>query len=372
MKHRDNGAATAIDVRVSEKRLDAIGPGDSPEALVKALEPSLSVAAALLMVVNPGPPLSVTHHSLRLPQQLLDGWMRTQPQYFEQSLSYAVHSHSGDFWQGRQDFSQQLLKGLEVMEEMDGYGLGDGAGLKIDQHVAVGGRTAHVALAVMTHRGEGFPHQTTAVCHALAPALRKAVFRLSLPLSRGQSIHARVLEEDNVGFVCLSPDGETIVEVNQRAYDLALRYRSIAGLGSGEFSLRAFVRLAGLKTCGDKPWQLIHPDGGGIMQVRAYSMPREHFDMAHDLPMLKLEEWSLSPPEEPDEFVLPAEFHKLTPRQSEIAKLLVEDGRAPKQIASDLKIAESTVRKHIENMHKTLKVQSTHELVMKALKSRKT
>ena len=366
MTHRENGMATLNDVQKSRQLLQQIGPGDNPVALVQALEPSMSVAAALLMVVKPGRTLSVTHHALRLPQELLDGWMRTPPAYFEQSLLYAVRSRSGDFWQGNQDFSAQLRQGLEVMAEMDGFGLGDGAGLKIDEHPTAGGGVEHVALAVMTERGEPFPRCTTEVCQALAPDLRNAVFRLNLPFTRGNSIHAQMLDEDEVGFVCLNGRDGEIIEVNQRAYNLALRYRAVAGLRStGEFSMREFVRRAVTNTRGDKRWQLVHPDGLGRMQVRAYSLLREQFGLAYDLPMLKLEEWTWEPPCV-DEFVLPPEFHMLTARQYEIAMLLVVEGHVPKQIALELRIAESTVRKHIENIYRKLRVHSKSEAIRKS------
>lgn len=371
MKDWYNDDAMLVDMRVSEERLAAIGPGDRPELLINALEPCMRVAAGLLMVVKPGRKMSVTHHSLRLPTELLEGWMGTQQDFFEQSLFKAVESDAGDFWTGREGLSEHLRKGLEVLHDAyDGVGLGEGAGMKVEQHLLPGGHEGHVVLALMTHRREQFPRQIEAVSQVLTPALTEAVVRLNLPFTTGRSIHAQVLEDDDVGFVCLNDDGE-IVEVNQRAHDLALRYCENVGLGSSAFSMQAFVDAAVEKTRARKIWRLRHADRQGMMQVRAYRMPRGKFELAQDLPMLKLEEWSLTPEEDDDEeFLRSPEFRRLTPRQYEIATLLVNQGRAPKQIASDLDISESTVRKHIENMHKALKVRSLGELIARIRNSR--
>lgn len=55
--------------------------------------------------------------------------------------------------------------------------------------------------------------------------------------------------------------------------------------------------------------------------------------------------------------------NSLTKREREIAWLLVQHGLSAMEITEQLRISVATVRKHIENVHKKLKVHSTTELV---------
>jgi PAS domain S-box-containing protein len=63
-----------------------------------------------------------------------------------------------------------------------------------------------------------------------------------------------------------------------------------------------------------------------------------------------------------EEEVVPAPHPNLTPRQSEVLRLL-EHGRSTEQIAEDLHLSVETVRNHIRAMFRTLDVHSRLEAV---------
>jgi DNA-binding CsgD family transcriptional regulator len=369
MKSRDNDGLDPATLEIAAKRLALIAPGDDPEALLRALEPCMRVAAGLLMVVKPGETTSVTHHALRIPMPVLEGWMHTQPDYLAKSLFPAVHSNPGDFWSQSDGLSDQLRRGMEVLHVLDQFGLGEGAGLKLLRQPIPGGGEEHILMAVLTHRGERFSRQTSDICRALTQPLQEAMVRLSLPFTVEHSIHARVHEVDAVGFVCLGADG-AIIELNQRAYELAAKYREVARVSPGRLFLEAFVKQALRKTNGGQVWQLMHPTRTAMMQIRMYVMPKEKFALSRDLPMLKMEEWSLPSAPEPDVSELPPAFRSLTAKQREIAMLLVNSGLAPQEIAYQTGREAATVRKHIENIHKKLNVHSLGELIALVRKSR--
>lgn len=54
---------------------------------------------------------------------------------------------------------------------------------------------------------------------------------------------------------------------------------------------------------------------------------------------------------------------RLTPRQSEVARLLANTGLSYKEIAVHLDICDGTVRKHVENVYRRIGVHSRMELV---------
>jgi DNA-binding CsgD family transcriptional regulator len=244
---------------------------------------------------------------------------------------------------------------MEVLHVLDKFGLGEGAGLKLMRQPILGGGEEHVLMALLTHRGERFSQQTSDNCRALAGPLQEAVFRLNLPFTVGQSIHARMMEEDAVGFVCLGADG-AVIELNQRAYELAAKYRDVARVGPGRLFMETFVKRAVEATKGGRPWQLTHPTHTAMMRVRMSVMPKERFHLSRDLPVIKMDEWNFPPLEV-------GVFDCLTEREREIAMILVRTGLSNREIAAELEIEPDTVRTHVQNIHRKLKVRSRAELV---------
>lgn len=359
-------------VRRSQAHLAQIAPGDDPGKIIDALAPSLGVVAGLLILVN-GQTMGMTQTSLRLPPPIFEGWMHTQPESLKNSLTPSVRSSPGEFWTDRDGLPDKLRSNMEVLHELNQHGLGEGAGLKLMQQPLPGGGIEHVVLALLTERGERFPAPAPAIALALAADIYEAIGRLSLPFTVGLSIHAQMLEEEETGFVCLG-DGRTdraIIEMNQRAYELACEYRKPAGLEQGRFSMHDFVEKALKKNLRTSAWQLAHPTSRSILQVRAHIMPAKCYGYAQDVRVLKLQEWNLqSLGEEAQVFVLPELFRCLTQREREIVTLMLADGLAAQEIAYDLGRKVTTVRKHVENIHRKLEVRSTAELIALYLKHR--
>ena len=364
-------------VRSSQAHLAQIIPGDDPGKIIDALAPSLGVAAGLLILVN-GQTMSMTQTSLRLPPPIFEGWMHTQPENLRTSLYPALRSSPGDFWSDRDGLPDKLRSNIEVLHLLHQYGLGEGAGLKLVKQPLPDGQIEHVVLALLTERGTRFPVNAAEIGVDLAPAAGEAIARLQLPFTVGRSIHAQMLDEDETGFVCLG-DGRTnghIIELNQRAYELAREYAEPAGLECGRFSMHDFVEKALAKNARTTLWQLAHPKRRSVLQVRAHVLPGKRFGYVRDLPVLKLQEWNLQPsPSTGDNaqvFLLPEAFKCLTKREREIVALMLGKGLSSQEIASELEpaIELKTVRKHTENIHRKLAVRSTAELIALYLKHR--
>lgn len=361
MNNRNNDGLDSAALRLAEKQLARIVPGDGPVAILDAIAPCLRVEAGLIATVKPGPTMSLTHQVLRMPQTLFENWMDTQPEHLEQSFRPVVRSSPGDFWSATDGLPERLRKEMEVLQVLDQFGLGEGAGLKLLRQSVPGGEE-HVMMALLTGRGERFPRQTAAMCRALARPLQDAVLRLGLPFTRGRSMHAQILENDNVGLVCLGTGG-SIIALNQRAYDLAARYREIARVGPGRMFIGAFVKRALEETASSPAWQLVHPSRATMLQVRVHVMPADMFSLSSALPILKLEEWTLPSMPAPEVFPMPQVLQPLTPRERQVAMLLATTGLSACEIAAELKMGTRTVTTHTRNLYKTLGVRSRWELI---------
>jgi DNA-binding NarL/FixJ family response regulator len=60
----------------------------------------------------------------------------------------------------------------------------------------------------------------------------------------------------------------------------------------------------------------------------------------------------------------PAAPSKLTPRQRDVAALLVRTGLSYKQIAAQLQVREGTLRTHAEHLYRAVRVHSRAELTV--------
>lgn len=354
----DEGFNSAA-VRLSQDYLAQIVPGDDPGKIVDALRHCMGVEAGLLLVVN-GQTLSMTQTTLRMPQPVLEAWVQTQPADLKRSLVPSIESNPGAFWSNRDAFTEKFRDDLEVLQMLGQFGLGEGAGLKLLRQPLPDGSEDHMVIALLTGRGTRFPLSITKISRELTPSLQDAIFRLNLPFTIERSIHAQIAETDEAGFVCLGDDDDGIIELNQRAYELALKYGAAVGLTSIRYMMRDFVELARVNTKTRKVWQIVHPSGRTTLQVRAYTMPKERFMLPRNLPILKFEEMDFPQmPTPADDFSV---FARLRPREREVAIRLVTTGDSPQEIAFEWKISEKTIRKHIENIHDALGVHSRGEL----------
>jgi DNA-binding CsgD family transcriptional regulator len=226
------------------------------------------------------------------------------------------------------------------------------------RRVASGG-VVHDFMTFALPRGRTFTERDRVALALLQPAIQAALARLCVPLIASQSILAQIVDEQSIGFMCVSR-AERIAEVNQQMHALVTRYLRAARVEGGRGALARFATRAMGETTGSRTWQIRHDDGHSLAEVSGHRLSRETHAIGEDLFLIMMREILLAPPA--------AAFRAsgaMTERQREIARLLVETGDSYKQIAGTLGIKGGTMRKHVEHVYRALGVQSRAELSKK-------
>lgn len=192
-----------------------------------------------------------------------------------------------------------------------------------------------------------------------------ATERARLPLIPHERMHFQVLQEQNIGYVLLREDG-VLLEVNRRAVLLSRKYSAgaTASWRACVHELIAAVRAAAQR--GSQATRSIQcSDGSGALELNLHRLAKEAYDIGQDALLIEMREtlWDRSAAGGAE-----ALLSVLPPRQRQIAGLLIETGLSYKEIADELSLSTGTVRKHVERVHRTLRVRSRAELVAKARK----
>src|SRR6185503_10739949 len=101
----------------------------------------------------------------------------------------------------------------------------------------------HYMLALLMARGEVVPWRSQALLAALNPAIRAAVLRLGLVLLAREPILTQIVEEQSLGYICISRTGE-VLEANRRAHHLVTRYQRAAGVEGRRNAMTDFATRA--------------------------------------------------------------------------------------------------------------------------------
>lgn len=328
-----------------------------PAALFDAIRPCVHFAAGLFCVIRPSAPDALVSHAVGLPQDVFESWLSTSPEQLAQALAPVITSEAGSLWRDSETLTGAQREQLEVLGKLDTAGLGEGGGYKVLQRSVPGQGVEHVMMAVLMERGETVPLRVQALLAALNPAIHAASLRLRLLLGAREPIFAQIIEEQALGYICISTRG-SVLEANRRAHDLVQRYREASGIRGRLRAMADFAERACEATRGRRPWYLAASYPRSLLQVHAHWLAKETHALPEDVVLLMMNE--IIAPEAAVE-VHPS-LRRLTPRQREIALLLARTGRSYKQIADQLEISEATVRKHGENVHHALGVHSRAEL----------
>jgi DNA-binding NarL/FixJ family response regulator len=106
---------------------------------------------------------------------------------------------------------------------------------------------------------------------------------------------------------------------------------------------------------GGQPWQIKADGSPSILEVSTYHLDKAAYDLHEDVFLVAMKEES---PTE-DERAL----QKLSDRERQVLFLLVHTSSSPKEIAARLRIELGTVRKHVENIHRKLRVCTRVDLM---------
>lgn len=344
-------------VEATSRALALLPASAHPSALFDAIRPCVPFAAGLFCVIRPSAVDALVSHAVGLPQDVFESWLGTSPEQLAQALEPVVTSAAGALWRDSETLTGEQREQLEVLRKLDTAGLGEGAGYKVLERPIPWQGVEHVMMAVLMERGEAVPLRSQALLAALNPAIHAASLRLRLLIVAREPILAQIIEEQSLGYICVSRRGG-VLEANRRAHHLVQRYREASGIQGRLRAMADFAERAREGTRGRRTWYLAASHPTSLLQVNAHWLAKETHALPEDVVLLMMNE--IIAPEAAVE--IPPALRRLTSRQREIALLLARTGRSYKQIADQLSISEATARKHGENVHRALGVHSRAEL----------
>lgn len=355
--HLDPGESRRVEV--ASRTLDGLPANASVAEVFGAIRPCVDAAAGLFTVIRPGAEDAMVSQPVGLPPEVFGSWLSMPPELLQRALAPVVSSKPGKLWRDSDTLRGVQRKQIEVLHKLDKAGLGEGAGYKILERRIPRYEVEHIMLALLMERGMRVPARSEVMLAALHKAIRAAVLRLSLPLLAHQSIYSQIVAEQSLGYICLSLTGR-VIEANRRARHLIDRYKTEAGIRGLRGAVEAFAMRAQQHAKNGQPWQLRSHDSPSLLQVDAHRLAKETHVLPEDTLLLCMREV----PEPPSANGRPA-LGKLTPREQEIALLLVQSGRGKKEIASQLEISANTMRTHTVNIYKKLEVGTRAGLIVR-------
>lgn len=344
-------------------QLSQVSCQDGPSTVLDAIGrcvPVLGGTVGTLLVR--GSTQSLTSHSVHLPTDMFESWMSTPQPNLRRMMAPMVRGPIGGLFTERREITGRLREELEVVRAVREAGFGETAGYKVGARRTASGAREIAFMTLALQGGATFGPEHHEVLAALHPSIEAALRRLAVPLLPSQSILAQILEDLTIGYACISDSGR-VIEANERAYVLALRFAHAARLAAGRNAMNELVaRLRGSKTLG-RPVTLDGGAGHAPLEVSAHRLAKEVHVIPEDLTLLVIREAATTVPSAG----LPLDG--LTERQVEIAGLLASTELQYKEIADKVGITDGTMRTHAENIYRRLGVRSRKELMLRWKKS---
>ncbi len=331
-------------------QLRAVPAGGRPSAVFDALRLCAPVVGGLIGVMGAEIASSTMTHVVGLPNEVLEGWAATPGEHLGRMMAPLVPAAPGELISDRSAITGVFREELDLLRVLHAARLGESAGYKVSAQRTVAGRPEHRFLTIALDDGGTFGQRHHEVFLHLQPAVQAALARLDIPLVSAQPILAQIVDERRIGYLCLT-EAAAIVELNRRAHELVAAYMGPANVEPGRGSLDRFVQRALGHTAGGRAFRLTREDGGAHLEITTHRIAKEVHTVGEDLLLLMLTETAAEPA--PVQRAL-----RLTKRQLEVERLLAETDDTYKQIADRLRIAEGTLRKHVEKVYRAHGVQS--------------
>lgn len=328
----------------------------SPEAVLDALARCAPIVCGSVGTMSGRESNSIVSHFIRLPPEVSEGWVTTPRAHLTRMLSSLVPASPGTLISDTEAITGHFREELVLLQRLRAAGLGEGAGYKVSARPTEAGTRAHRFMTFALDDGQTFTREHHHLLAQLQPAVHAALDRLCVPLVASQSILAQIVEEQTIGFMCLSKN-RAIVETNERFHELVMRFSHAASVEGGRRVLLQFVERILDETRGQRVWCLQHKDGAAQVKISTHHLAKESHLVGEDVQLVMMQEFSAHPP------ARPLDLAGLTGREQEIARLLIEKGLSCKQIADHLAVSPRTVGKHVENIYRKRNVHSRPELV---------
>jgi DNA-binding CsgD family transcriptional regulator len=326
--------------------------GGAPAQLYAALRVCAPVAGGLIGTMGSQMAGSMINHVVALPDEVLEAWVTTPLEHLRRMMAPLIPAAPGELISDQMHIERPFRDELELLDVLDAAGLGESAGYKIASRMYSSGKQEHRFLTLALDDKEVFTPSQRELFRQLHPYVDGALARMTLPLVAHEPLLIQIIEQDRAGYLCLSSTG-AVVELNERAHVLARRYAEAAGVVGRCGALAGFVEYVLKESRRRQAWSLTHVSGSRIA-IKLYHIDKESHAVGRDLTLVKLTE------DDPLEALVSA---GLSPRQCQVAHLLLYTSLGYKQIAAKLNMSEGTMRKHVENAYRRLGVRSRAELV---------
>jgi len=343
------------DRKLVRRIMTKLRQAEAPLKVFKAVGECAPIEGGLIGSLHPENFSATVSHVVYLPDDVLEGWASTPQAQLSMMLSPLLHARPGQL------ISDQAIQSphreqIELLHRMRDVGLGEAAGYRVSE-AAANGRQDLLFLTFALAAGELFTPRHHALLAVLRDDIHASLMRLRVPLLPSEPIHAQICEDRHIGFIFMKRGGQC-VELNQRARELVSSYHPPARAGDTS-SISAFAQsIIQSQPLGERRI-LQHVSRERRLEISTHAFPKGTHSLGEDLWLVMMEETMT--PRLSD--VLKAAG--LTPRQIEIALMLVETGLSYKQMADQLGIEEGTLRKHVENIYRHMGVHSRSELVEK-------
>ncbi len=346
----------------AKRALSRVSTQAAPVAIFDALRICAPIVGGLIGTTNDRMD-TVVSHAVRLPEDVLAGWMHAPRQQIQLMLAPLQDAIPGQLVADTSAIQGEVREQIALLQVLLRAGLGEAAGYKVEA-VARGETRRSVFMTFALDQAKVFTPRDEMVLAALHENIRAALWRMRLPLIPSDSIRMQVMEERQQGFVLVSRASGRCIEMNLRVCELVARYRRSARVHDDGEVIRAFAMKAVARR--DRGvWRLERELGDGFVEIRVHELNKEVHVIGEDLWLVTMEE-TLTP-RSLEQF---CEFG-LTPRELEAAQLLVETGWSYKEIAEELGNEYNTLRTQVASLYAKLGVHSRPELVAKSKKKRR-
>jgi len=346
-------------VEAAARSLDSVPVKAPASEVFKAIRLCVPAAAGLFSLIRPGADGALVSQPAGLPKAIFESWLRMPLDQLRITLTPVILSRVGRLRRDSETFRGAQREQLDVLRELDGAGLGEGAAYKVLERPVPWYGKEHLMLALLMERGEHVPARSQLMLTELHEHTQAAVLRSALPLLPHYPIHPQVMAEQSIGYICLSPSGR-VIEVNQRACHLVERYSTAAGIEGLRGAVEAFAVRARKRARGGQPWQLTLARPPSTLLVDVHRLAKAAHAISEDTILLHMREVLEAPVVEN---ALPA-LEELTDREHEIALLLAHLDGTQRQIARKLEISPNTLRTQAQSIYRKLGVHSCKQLMM--------
>lgn len=330
-------------------------PGGPPSAVFEALRECAPVVGGLIGVMGERLSGSSISHVVGLPGGVIEGWTSTPLPLLGRMLAPLLPATPGQLI-GDGAITGALREQIALLQVMKRAGLGESAGYKVAVRLTASGAATHRFLTLALEGGATFRPSDGEIFRRLQPEIDAALSRMDVPLIASEPILSQIVEERELGYLCASPSG-SVVELNARAQELAHAYAPAVRVEKGRAWLERFVQRLIAETGQQRTLEIPRPDGGATLSVSAHRLSRGVHAVTEPLTLVLLREETAA-------LSLPAPLTRtLTRRQLDVAQQLATTGRSYKEIAEHLGISQGTIRKHVEQVYRTLGVRSRPELL---------